>query len=380
MEKTEICVQNAAGLILAAGQNRIWYDGVYEPGDVVSITVAQTGFYVICLEDTMGEQLVYMKERTFRFEIPFAEARLCYNPRAFVGAAHYFSARPAMDEMKEIRVYESAKGSSRYTTYTLEIEPYSPYSPSQYSRYEVVGVQASSYQTDIGNIPEYSYDGDMSTRWSAEGVGEWLVHDLGEVKEIDAFGVAEWMGSQRKFYFDLQISDDGVNWTTVVADYATSGTSEGIEIIPLDTSVKARYVRYWGKGNSRNGWNNVIELATYARRKHAATQPSPEPNPEPNPNPNPSPGTTTPNETPKPAEGITTPAPNEAPAASGSSSTLGTSQGGSSANTGKNTKPDTVTIPRTADDGISPSALLVVMLVSFAAMACVVYARRKNHK
>ena len=97
MGKTEICVQNAAGQILAAGQDRIWYDGVYEPGDVVSITVAQTGFYVICLEDTMGEQLVYMKERTFRFEIPFAEARLCYNPRAFVGAAHYFSARPAMD-------------------------------------------------------------------------------------------------------------------------------------------------------------------------------------------------------------------------------------------------------------------------------------------
>ena len=277
-------------------------------------------------------------------------------------------------EMKEIRVYDSAKSSRRYTTYTIEIEPYSPYSPSQYSRYEVVGVQASSYQTDIGNIPEYSYDGDMSTRWSAEGVEEWLVHDLGEIKEIDAFGVAEWMGNQRKFYFDLQISDDGVNWTTVVVDYATSGTSEDIEIIPLDTSVKARYVRYWGKGNSRNSWNNVIELATYARRKHTTTQPSPEPNPNPNP------GITTPDETPKPGEETATPAPNETPATSGSSSTPGTSQGGSSANTAKSAKSDTVTIPRTADDSISPSALLAVMLVSFTAMACVVHVRRKNHK
>lgn len=277
-------------------------------------------------------------------------------------------------EMKEIRVYDSAKSSRRYTTYTIEIEPYSPYSPSQYSRYEVVGVQASSYQTDIGNIPEYSYDGDMSTRWSAEGVEEWLVHDLGEIKEIDAFGVAEWMGNQRKFYFDLQISDDGVNWTTVVVDYATSGTSEDIEIIPLDTSVKARYVRYWGKGNSRNSWNNVIELATYARRKHTTTQPSPEPNPNPNP------GITTPDETPKPGEETATPAPNETPATSGSSSTPGTSQGGSSANTDKSAKSDTVTIPRTADDSISLSALLAVMLVSFTAMACVVHVRRKNHK
>lgn len=78
-------------------------------------------------------------------------------------------------DMKEIRVYDSAMSSSHYTTYIIEIKPYDPYSPSQYSRYAVVGVQASSYQTDIGNIPEYSYDGDMSTRWSAEGVGEWII-------------------------------------------------------------------------------------------------------------------------------------------------------------------------------------------------------------
>ena len=97
MEKTEISIQNAARQILASGQERIWYDAPYEPGDAVSITVAQPGFYVICLEDTMGEQLVYMKDRTFRFEIPFEEGRLCYNPRAFVGAAHYFSTRPATD-------------------------------------------------------------------------------------------------------------------------------------------------------------------------------------------------------------------------------------------------------------------------------------------
>ena len=152
-------------------------------------------------------------------------------------------------------------------------------------------------------------------------------------------------------------------------------------------------MRYWGKGNSRNSWNNVIELATYARRKHATTQPSPDPNPEPNPNPNSNPGTTTPiekpkpgegtatpAETPKPGEGTATPAPSETPVASGGSSAPGMAQGGSSASANNNTKSDTATIPRTADDSISPSALLVVMLVSFAAMACAVYVRRKNHK
>ena len=47
-----------------------------------------------------------------------------------------------------------------------------------------------------------SFDGDMTTRWSANGIGEWCVHDLGETKRIDAFGVALWMGAQRQFYFD----------------------------------------------------------------------------------------------------------------------------------------------------------------------------------
>ena len=170
-------------------------------------------------------------------------------------------------DMKEIRVYDSAMSSSHYTTYVIEIKPYDPYSPSQYSRYAVVGVQASSYQTDIGNIPEYSYDGDMSTRWSAEGVGEWCVHDLGEEKRIDAFGVALWMGAQREFYFDVEVSNDGVNFTPVVKDYTSCGNTEDIEVILLDESVNARYVRYMGKGNSVNAWNNVIELASYVDKK-----------------------------------------------------------------------------------------------------------------
>lgn len=98
MNKTIIQIQNAASEALTSGQERIWYDAEYRPGDTICVTVPQPGYYVICLEDTMGEQLVYMKECTFRFEIPFGNARLSYNPRSFVGAAHYLSARPATKE------------------------------------------------------------------------------------------------------------------------------------------------------------------------------------------------------------------------------------------------------------------------------------------
>ena len=185
------------------------------------------------------------------------------------------------NELKEIRVYDE---NGRYTSYTVEIEPFSPYSVSQYNRYPVVASEASKEQIEPGvveNRKEHSYDANMDTRWSAEGDGEWIIHDLGEEKTIDAFGVAEWMGDRRKFYFDLEVSLDGEEWTTVVSEYQTSGTSEDIEVIPLEQSVQARYVRYVGHGNSVNQWNNVIELATYVLKQAPTPDPDPDPTPDP---------------------------------------------------------------------------------------------------
>ena len=75
------------------------------------------------------------------------------------------------------------------------------------------------------------------------------------------------MGAQREFYFDVEVSNDGVNFTPVVKDYTSCGNTEDIEVILLDESVNARYVRYMGKGNSVNAWNNVIELASYVDKK-----------------------------------------------------------------------------------------------------------------
>ena len=181
------------------------------------------------------------------------------------------------NEIREVRVYDDA---GKYTSYVVEIEPYSPQSLTRFVRHEVVGAEASSEQIEIGvaeNYCEGSFDGDMTTRWSANGIGEWCVHDLGETKRIDAFGVALWMGAQRRFYFDLEISNDGVNFTPVVKDYVSCGTTEDIEVILLSEPVEARYVRYVGYGNSVNEWNNVIELASYIDKKALSAAPDGEP-------------------------------------------------------------------------------------------------------
>lgn len=162
----------------------------------------------------------------------------------------------------EMRVYD-AEG--LYTPYILKVVPYNPSSVGNYIRHNVTGAQVSSEQTDEGNLRGGSYDGDPNTRWSADGDGQWMIHDLGTEQEIDAFGVALWKGAERTFGFEIWVSKDGENFTRLI-DTVSSGTTEEIEVYPLEQRVIARYVKYLGHGNSLNGWNNVIELATLKKK------------------------------------------------------------------------------------------------------------------
>lgn len=102
MQSAVLEIVNKAGEVLAQGKNVLLYDAAYQPGDAVVLTVPQTGYYVICLEDTLGRELVYMKETTYRWAIPFEEGRISYNPRAFVGERHYLTARQATVEEMEL--------------------------------------------------------------------------------------------------------------------------------------------------------------------------------------------------------------------------------------------------------------------------------------
>lgn len=98
MADCSLKILDQEGAVLAQGSGVLLYDAEYQPGDTVELTAPQAGYYVICLEDTLGEELVYLKQPQFRWEIPFEEGRISYNPRAFAGQRHYLSVRPATAE------------------------------------------------------------------------------------------------------------------------------------------------------------------------------------------------------------------------------------------------------------------------------------------
>lgn len=125
---------------------------------------------------------------------------------------------------------------------------------------KVEGVEAvSASATDHGNRPLKTLDGNLKSRWSAEGKDQWIQYDLGSVKTVASVDIAWHRGNKRRFTFDVLISKDGKDWTTVLEKSVSSGKSVELEKHDLK-GVAARYVKYVGQGNSSNEWNSVTEF------------------------------------------------------------------------------------------------------------------------
>jgi hypothetical protein len=141
------------------------------------------------------------------------------------------------------------------------------------------GVTAS---TDDGNLPANTVDGDLSTRWSANGDGQWIRYDLGAVRTVALMKIAAYKGDTRQNRFDLQRSSDGAAWTSILTGALTSGTTTLEEVFDF-TDVDARYIRYLGHGNTAStygSFNSLTEVSLYGPGGTGVT-PTPTPTPTP---------------------------------------------------------------------------------------------------
>lgn len=104
-----------------------------------------------------------------------------------------------------------------------------------------LGKDIFASSTEDGHPANYANDGDSSTRWASdESDPQWITIDLGEPMTINRV-VLHWETAYAKSY-EIQVSDDGENWTTV---YSTTSGKGGIDIIEFD-EVETKYVRMYG--------------------------------------------------------------------------------------------------------------------------------------
>ncbi len=102
-------VLNKEDEILTIGQGEsitLVHNQEYQEGDHIVLESEQANSYIILqLDDAIGKHLVYIKDHTMSFTIPFGEKKACYSPKSFWGNIHVLSARIATTE--EINCYQN---------------------------------------------------------------------------------------------------------------------------------------------------------------------------------------------------------------------------------------------------------------------------------
>lgn len=119
--------------------------------------------------------------------------------------------------------------------------------------------------SETGNFPVNTIDGDLGTKWASEGVGQWLCFRLEKETKTEKIGFSFTLGSERIYQFSVQASSDMENWTTVF-EGESCGTTDDIEWFKLKP-VKARFLRFVGKGSNKNLWNNINEVSGIVLKK-----------------------------------------------------------------------------------------------------------------
>ncbi len=124
---------------------------------------------------------------------------------------------------------------------------------------------------DDGNVPGNTVDGNLATRWSASGDGQWIQYDLGSNKKVSYVKIAFLNGDSRTSTFDIQTSTDQVSYTTVSAN-VTSSLSAALQTFDFPDADPVRYVRIVGHGNSVNAWNSYTEVEIYGDTSNASAK------------------------------------------------------------------------------------------------------------
>jgi hypothetical protein len=128
------------------------------------------------------------------------------------------------------------------------------------------GVTASG---NDGNVPQNVLDNNLATRWSSNGIGQWIRADLGSVQNICSVDIAWYNGNTRVYHFVIATSTDGTTFTNKFSG-DSSGTTLNSEkyVIP---ATDARYVRVTVNGNSNNDWASITELDIFGTSSSLAS-------------------------------------------------------------------------------------------------------------
>ena len=114
MYNMRIRINSEQGKTLALSEHRhervsLVYPNEYQKGDKICLETNEKGHYFIKFDEAIPETLIYVDKfetgGLALFNVPYAEEKKCYSPKAFYGGIHVLTARKATKD--EINIYRN---------------------------------------------------------------------------------------------------------------------------------------------------------------------------------------------------------------------------------------------------------------------------------
>lgn len=120
--------------------------------------------------------------------------------------------------------------------------------------------KASSTEANLGNVAANAVDGVESTRWSSlYSDPQWYQIDLGQPSKIDEV-VLSWEFAAAKD-FSIDLSDDEINWTSIVTKANMPAGPRVDRLTGLNAS--GRYIRMYGSKRTSQYGYSIYEFEVY---------------------------------------------------------------------------------------------------------------------
>jgi putative membrane-bound dehydrogenase-like protein len=123
----------------------------------------------------------------------------------------------------------------------------------------LVTVTASSEETGKNNFTWRAVDGDVGTRWCADGpsVPQWLQLEFEKPQALTGAKIV-WESGNNAYRHRIEGSADGKSWTTLVD---ASGNTKGGDSERAFEAKDIRFVKITCAGSSQGGWASIREVS-----------------------------------------------------------------------------------------------------------------------
>ena len=128
---------------------------------------------------------------------------------------------------------------------------------------KIENITANGFETDPSDRhpPSDAIDGSSSTWWSYNGKNPWIEIKLKEPEYICGVSVQWNKGDQRKYSFEVGVSEDGNKYEKVYDGTNKKGTSKQ-EIYPFAEGIGGKFVRLTiTNTSSKDGWVSIQEIS-----------------------------------------------------------------------------------------------------------------------